>query len=196
MSVDLSPLRLSAATPSLIDFGGVITPPLGGPAQRIERLGSRWSWEFTTPPVRVEAEGRQWAALLTRAAREGAILPVPQPDLVPGNPGAPVVASLTAAGTLVPVSGLAAGYAIGAGRWVSVIVGGTRYLDLIVEDVTASGAGTATLRLANLIRVPFPAGAVVELAAPKVEGWLAGPPSWPLDSARLTGFTFAVQEAA
>ena len=92
MSVDLTALPIADREPELLDFGGILTPPLGGPAQRIDRPGSRWAFDFVTPPMSA-VDVRKWSALLSRAKAVGGIVRITQPDVEVGNPGVPVVAS-------------------------------------------------------------------------------------------------------
>jgi len=196
LAVDLSALRIATATPLVVEFGGVLTPALGGPIQRIDRVGSRWAFAFETPVMDVEPDGRRWAARLARAKREGALIAIPQPDLDIGNPGAPTVATNIASGKLVPLAGLIPGYRVQEGQWVSLIVGGHRYADQVTGDAVAGADGSATIRIQNLLRAPLVGGEVVEIAEPKVEGSLEGQFSWSLDNRRETSFGFTVTEDA
>lgn len=196
MAVDLTALPIAACTPTLMEFGGLLTPALGGPVQRIDRLGSRWAFAFETASMPVEPAGRQWAARLARAKREGALLRITQPGLVIGTPGTPVVATNIASGRLVGLSGLTAGYVVREGQWISLVVGGQRYADQVTTAATASGSGTVTLQLQNLLRVPLAGGEVVEIASPKVEGWIEGDFGWDVPKSRMARFGFTVREAA
>ncbi|MBM3929440.1 MAG: hypothetical protein FJ335_13450 [Sphingomonadales bacterium] len=196
MAIDLSGLPIAEIEVIPMNFGGLLTPPLGGPEQRIERVGSRWSIQFATPDMSYEPDGRRWSTRLSRAAREGALIEIPQPDLVIGNPGAPAVAGAFAGGKLVAVSGLSSGYTVREGQWVSIIIAGRRYADRIAADVTASPIGSATLQLENLLRRRLTGGEVVEVAKPMIEGWIRGDFSWPVDRKRDSTFQFTVGEAA
>lgn len=195
-SVDLTGLPIRSASPALVDFGGMITPALGGPVQRIDRLGSRWAWTFETRPMAIEPDGRRWAALYALAKKNGALIPVKQPNLPIGSPGNTVVTTNTAAGKVVPVSGGAPGYPVRQGQWLSIVRAGQRYLDMVAADVALDLGGGNFVSIVNLLRTPIVTGDAVELAAPKIEGWIDGPASWPLESSRLTAFTFTVVEAA
>lgn len=195
MSVDLTVLKLLSAPPSLMEYGGLLTPALGGPVQRIDRLGTRWSVAVETPPMEMEPDGRKWSALITRAKKQGALIAYPLGDFNPGAPGAPVVAAATQSGTSVSLSGLTSNYAVRAGQPVSIVHLGRRYFDFVSEQVIAGAAGTATIVLQNLLRTPLSAGDVVELAKPKLEGWIDGVLTWPHDLSGVTAFTFSVSEA-
>lgn len=196
MSYDLTGIPIDGVEPAAVQFGGILTPPLGGPSQKVDRPGSRSALSFTTPLMSYEPEGRRWSARLRRAQREGALIEIPQPGLVIGNPGAPKVATNIAAGRLVGLSGLTAGYTVREGQWISIIVAGQRYADQVEADATATGGGTVTVTLSNLLRVSLAGGETVEIAAPKIEGWLTGDLSWPIDINRDAHFTFVVMEAA
>ncbi|MFM9597369.1 hypothetical protein ACKI1O_49520, partial [Streptomyces scabiei] len=75
---------------AVLDFGGDITPSLGGPAQRINRLGSRYQLQLQVPPLASAIEGRVWTARLERAKQIGAVYPVPLDGFSSGAPGTPV----------------------------------------------------------------------------------------------------------
>ncbi|MCH4894011.1 hypothetical protein GO308_12885 [Sphingomonas sp. SFZ2018-12] len=196
MSVSLDGLALGPTEILEIDFGGRLVPPLGGPVLNVDRAGSRYGISITTAAKPIEPDGRVAFATLKRARAEGAIITVPQPGLVIGSPGAPVVASLTAAGRLIPLSGLTAGYVIRQDQAISFVVGGRRYLDFAAEQVTASGGGTATLRIQNLLRVPLPAGTIAEIAEPKIEGSITAPLRKPQPLDRFVSFEFIIEEDA
>jgi len=195
VAVDLSGLPIRSAEPILQEFGGLLVPALGGPVQRIERPGSRWALRVETPPMPVEPDGRRWSARIARAKRAGALIEIPQPGLTIGNPGAPVVNGSFASGRLIQLGGLAPGYLLREGQWLSFIVGGRRYVDQIVSDVSASAGGIAAIAIQNLLRVPLAGGEQVEVASPKIEGWLEDNFSFPIDVARMTSFGFTITEA-
>ncbi|HEX8412396.1 MAG TPA: hypothetical protein VF637_00715 [Sphingomicrobium sp.] len=195
-SVDLTGLRINSATPMPVTFGGIQRPATGGAVTRIRRMGSRWAFTFTTPPMRIDPDYRLWSAQFDRAEDDGALIHINLPGFSVGTPGTPTVATTTATGRSIPLTGLTAGYVIRAGQWVSFIVGGKRYLDRIAQQVTASAGGTATITIKNLIRVSIPAGTVAELAVPKIEGSLEyeSPPTWSVD--RFAAFAFTITEDA
>lgn len=195
MAVDLTGLRFRVAELVPFRLGGTVRGALGG-SQRIDRLGDRWQLRVETAPMRVEPEGRRWSVLLDQASREGALVRVSQPDRVTYSYGSPVVANAVASGRSVSVSGLAADAVILPGQPLSIIVGGQRYLDKARTQVVASATGTVTVQLVNLIRVPLPAGAVVELTVPKIEGSIDGDFGGAWEANRTTSFAFTVTEDA
>jgi hypothetical protein len=196
MSIDLTELRISGDDILPLDFGGLLQGPLGGPADRLERQGDRYSANVATPRMYIEPDGRRWSARLLRARKEGGIVAIHQPDLKVGAPGTPSVATATASGRSIPVQGLNRNYVIREGQWLNYIVGGLRYLDQAREEVIADASGNATITLQNLIRTPLTAGAVIDLATPCMEGWIEGDFSIPRATDRITSYTFTISEKA
>src|SRR3546814_1410678 len=60
----------NGATPMLRDFGGTLTPFLGGPEQRINRLGTRLGIRVSMPPMRNGDNGRIFVSRLLQARSE------------------------------------------------------------------------------------------------------------------------------
>lgn len=193
MSVDLSALKLRRMAPVPIRSGGRIVSPLNGATTFIDRLGSRWAFECQTPPMPLEPEGRQWAAKLMEATRVGGRVRIAQPGFNIGPAGAPVVASETLAGRLVPLSGVQPGYAFRIGQWVSIIIDGQRYADQIAEQAIAAADGTVTIRLQNLLRKPLAGGEAVEVLA-MVEGAIELSDGWNVDNDEVVSFSFTITE--
>lgn len=193
MSIDLSGLPLRRMAPMPIRSGGRVSSPLNGATTFIDRLGSRWAFDCQTPPMPLEPEGRRWAAALMEASRLGARLRIAQPGFNVSAAGAPVVATATAAGRLVPVTGVQPGYAFRYGQWVSIVVGGQRYVDQLAEQVIASPSGTATIRLQNLLRKPLAGGETVEVLA-MVEGAIELSGGWNVDNDEVVSFAFTITE--
>lgn len=192
--IDLSAIPLMASPPTVVDFGGTLTPALGGPVQHIDRVGTRWAFAFTTPQMPVEPDGRLWASRCARAKTEGALVWVPEPDLDFASIGTPVVASAVTAGSSVQLSGCTAGREIPEGKWVSFIHGGRRYLHLVTAARTVSGTGTVTLPIFPMLRTSLSSGDTAELAVPKVQGSISGQFGWPLDIERFVQLQFTIEE--
>lgn len=193
MSVDLSALPLRRMAPMPVRPGGRVASPLNGATTFIDRLGARWSFECQTPPMPLEPDGRRWAARLMEASRLGGRIRIAQPGFNTSAPGTPVVASATAAGRLVPLSGVQPGYAFREGQWVSIIIGGQRYADQIAEQAIASTSGTVTIRLQNLLRKPLAGGETVEVLA-VVEGAIQLSDGWNVDNDEVVSFSFTITE--
>ena len=186
------------ATVSLRDFGGVLTPFLGGPEQRINRLGTRFAVSVTLPPKRTRDEALVIQSRLLRAREDRLLMEFPQPDFDTGDPGSPIVSTAVASGSSLPISGVTPGYQIKEGQFASIIHAGRRYLHIFAADYTFGSGGAATLIIWPMLRTPLSAGDVVEIAVPKIEG-LVSPGdelSWQLSVDRFAAFTFQVSEGA
>lgn len=194
MSIDLTELKINGDEIVPLEFGGLMPSALGGATERIERLGNRYSAVLSTPAMRIEPDGRRWSARLLRARREGAIVELHQPDFNVIAPGSPVVATNTASGRSIPISGLTPNYAIREGQWLNYIVDGQRYLDQATTQVIANASGEAAVILQNLIRVPLTAGDIIDLATPRIEGWIDGDFSIPRMLDHTTSFSFTIAE--
>ncbi len=188
----------NSVTPYLRDFGGILTPFLGGPEQRINRPGARFGLRVTLPPKPTKDEAMVIHSRLLRAREDRLLMEWPQPDFDTGNPGAPKLAAAVASGTVIPLSGLTAGYPIKEGQFASIIHAGRRYLHMFAADAVASAGGAVTVSMWPMIRTPLSAGDVVEIARPMIEG-LVNPGdelSWQIAVQRVADFNFTVAEAA
>jgi hypothetical protein len=181
------------AKPALVDFGGNLTPSLGGPVQRIERLGTRHGLTVELPPMKEEPDGRLWASALRQGKSNGVRMPWPQFSLPVGSPGSPTVNGAVAGGMSLPVHGLASSYAAKAGQFFSVVHGGRRYLYSITADTTASG-GAATWPIFPMLRTALSNGDAIEMNPAYIEGYLQGDLSWNLMTEPYAGFSFTVVE--
>lgn len=179
-----------------VDFGAVLTPPLGGALQRINRLGNRYQVTFTMRPMRYEPHGRIWAARLARAQTEGGRMRFLQPGFAPGNPGSPVVDGSGQLGSTIALRGFAPGYYIREGQAFSVERGGRHSLLVAAEGVTANSSGKASVPLTQMIRTLLYDGDTCHFVQPMVEGLLTGDAiSWALRPGRITeGFSFTITE--
>jgi hypothetical protein len=179
-----------------LDFGGSLSPPLGGPEQRLNRLGNRTAVRITTKPLANAAEGRIFFQRLMRGRSEGVITTLPQSGLDVGSPGSPVVATGVSGGSALGISGLSSGYVLREGQPLSIIHSGRRYLHFVDAD-TASSGGAATISITPMIRVALTAGDTIELALPMIEGALEGDPvAWERSSASVASFTYVIREIA
>lgn len=194
MALEL-PSLYAEATGRLIGWGAELVPPLGGPTQRIDRLGTRFSWDFTLRPEPIAAEGRQYISRIRRALLEGAIVTIPQVDLTIGSVGTPLVNTAVSGGKVVSVKGLPAAKQLVEGQYITFIHGGKRYLHSIDTTATANGAGVISLTITPMLRVNLSVNDVVEIATPKMEGLLSGNDwEWTLDVSKHVGLSFTVTE--
>lgn len=163
-----------SATIRLVDYGVDLTPPGGGPAQRLDWPGTRFALVLTFTRLRPEPDARVLGAALRRAKQEGALYPVPQPGLDIGNPGAPVVDGNGQQGSTLTCRGFAPGYGFRDGQFFSIIYGGQRYLHHVAEDIGADGDGRSSFTIFPMLRISPNDGATVEFAQPMIEGRIAG----------------------
>lgn len=156
--------------PMVMSYGSVLTPFLGGPTQRINRLGTRWAMRVSMPPMRAEV-GRRWVDALSRGTESGVLMPIVQ-DIDVGNPGAPLLSAAVTAGMLLPIKGLTPGYMAKAGQFLSIVHGGRRYVHIFSADAAANGSGVLNAAIWPMIRTGLSVNDVVEIAVPMIEGWL------------------------
>lgn len=165
---------LKTDSPTMLDWGGQLTPPNGGPVQTLLRLGTRHALEFTIPIMPTEPLGRTWSALLRLAKLYGCIVPFGQDGFDVGAPGTPVVDGAGQAGSALQLRAITAGYAIKIGQAFSLVHNGRRYLHFAAAQAIADGQGLVTVPLFPMLRVIPAAGAVCEFAKPMIQGSLSG----------------------
>lgn len=182
--------------PVLIDFGGVQVGSTGGAAQSIDRLGSRWRFACSMPPMPFTDYGRTFCARLVRAKRLGLRIDLPLAEGNQGAPGTGVVVNLAGqSGAALAVRGGVPGYVAKEGYWLSIVKDGQHFAHQLSGTVTFGGDGKAVLPIEPMLRVPFPDGAAVHLAAPKVEGFVVGNEmGWSIDVAQFAGLAWTLEE--
>lgn len=148
--------------------------------QRIFRGGQHWAIELRLQPM-LPADARKWLTLDTQL--DTVLWPIPQSDFVAANEGAPRVMGAGQLGSTLNVDGLTPGYEAPVGAFISIITNNRRYLYRIEEDATANASGLAALKVSPMLRISPNDNDVVEIAAPKIEGY-----------ARWTGLRFQVRE--
>jgi hypothetical protein len=197
MSVLLPSLPgMRSADPQLLDFGGVQQGAQGGAAQRINRLGNRFALSVELPPAISATLGRIYVARLLKALTQGAIYPFPQPDLVIGAPGTPLVNLAGQSGSVLNLKGFAAGYLIREGQFFSIIHNGRRFLHQASAEIAADGSGNVALPITPMLRISPANNAVCEFAAPYIEGFVSGDSAkWKLLLEPYHGISFSISEA-
>lgn len=157
----------------------------------IPRKGSRYTVAFKFGPYRPD-EGRVMVSRLI-AGKQGGVR-VRLPLLASqGMPGAPVVGA-GATGRTLPLTGLTPGYEILEGYWLSIVKAGQHFLHSVGVGAVANAGGAATIQLNELQRDTFPAGSVVNLAAPQVEGLLPEDWTFAFDVNRVVPIEFTLKE--
>lgn len=174
MPIDLTSRFFRTGKPRFLDYGGELAGPLGGDVLRLNRLGSRFALEVSWALVPEEPDGRTLAQDLRLAKEQGALYRFPQPGLRIGVPGAPVVDGAVAGGSIVPLRGLAPGYAFRYGQFLSFVHDGRRYLHSAAALAIAGGAGDVELTIHPMLRISLADGDVAEVAQPMIQGLLGG----------------------
>jgi hypothetical protein len=185
------------ATPGLIDFGAFLTPALGGPVQRVERMGNRFKLSVSMPPMNSPTLGRQWVAKLIQGKQEGARMEWPLNGFDPGSPGDIKVAGAGQSGRTLNVDGATPNYPFREGQFFSIEQAGQHFLYMVTTEVLASNtvAGTATLQLEPMLRVSPPDNAVCHFGRPMIEGFILGDSfAWELALAHFVGISFDLVE--
>lgn len=187
----------AGATPLFRDFGGVLTPFMGGEEQTINRVGDRFGVRVTMPAMKTQQQGMLFVARLLRAKKERLLMRWPLNGFVPGAPGTPRV-SATASGMVLPIKGLTPGYAAREGQWFSIIRAGRRYFHQFAADGEADGSGNLSGLIFPMLRRTMQVNDVIEIAEPMIEGHvLPGEElSWDLAVANFLSISFSVLEAA
>jgi hypothetical protein len=189
---DIGPASLTLA---LVDYGGVLRPALGGPIQRVNRLGSRFRASVVLPPLE-EDRAATFRARLVQAKSEGLRMEIPlsRPQ---GAPGAPVVDGAGQTGSSIDLRGMTRGYVGKEGYWLSIVKSGQHYVHMLTAPLVVAADGTATAQIVPPLRAAFADGAVVHLARPMIEGFLSGDElAWDLSVAHHSSFAFEIEEAA
>jgi len=193
--IDLTALKLTEPFDvSLVEFGGVLTPALGGPRQRISRIGTRFAFGVNTPNMDMAEEGQRWSVRLARAKLEGGLIAIPEGDRAISNVGNPVVATAAAGGSIIQIKDARPGLILPEGKWLSMIHDGRRFAHQITEDVLVAENGTVQLPVFPMLRAVLTVGDVAEIAVPKAQGTIEGEFGWSPSLAGYTSFSFMLAE--
>lgn len=147
-----------------------LSPAFSGADQQIRRKGSRYALTFTMPSL-TYVDAMPWMADLA-AEGDTVVMDVVQPGLNLGSPGSPVVNGNANAGATLAIAGLTPGYVIRKGQFFSVLTAGQRYLYRAAQAATANAGGIASVSLQTMLRRQPQANDLVEIASPKIEGYV------------------------
>lgn len=188
----------NGAAPIYQDFGGFLTPSLGGEVQRIDRMGNRFGIAVTFPPIVGKQRGRILVSRLIRGKTEGIRIEYPLLDFNPGAPGAVLVDGAGQAGRGLNVKGANPHYAFREGQPFSIVDGsGRHYLHFVDAEVIASATGTASLSISPMLRFEFANGATCHFGKPMIEGFIMGEEwRWAMSVERFIGIEFEIMERA
>lgn len=177
------------------DFGTVLTPALGGPVQRVNRMGNRFRGSFTLPPMTTKT-ARAWQAALVQGVGEGVRMPYPLLDFDPGVPGTVLVDTSGQAGMSLKVKGATPGYAFRTGQVFSILTGGKHHLYMVAAEVIADASGDATLPLPIMLRRQHLDGDACYFAEPMIEGFVSpDAAAWSMSIDHLIGMQFDIVES-
>lgn len=186
----------ASADIALVDWGAFLTPGLGGPVQRVNRLGSRYRISVTYPPLPSKKEGRIFLGRLMRGKSEGVRLPFPLLDFDPGAPGDVRINGGSQTGSSLVVDGITPNYVFREGQPLSILTGGKHHLYFVAAEMIASNTGTATLPLTTMLRRPHLDNDEVHVGKPMIEGFIAGDElSWNIGVERLVSLSFDITES-
>lgn len=186
----------SDANPGLIDFGSFLTPSLGGPVQRVDRMGSRFRIAVTMPPMTSQQTGRQWVSRLLQGKKEGARMPFPLLSFDPGLPGNVLVNGASQAGSSLVVDGATPNYAFREGQFFSIVNSGKHHLHMVTAETLASNTGTATIPIFPMLRKSPADNAVCHFGQPMIEGFILGEEwAWNMSVEHLLGIEFQIVES-
>lgn len=140
---------------------------LGTNSQRFVRAAQRWIATVQLSNL-TPAQARLWSDLVRTDVTHR--LAVVQTGLDTGAPGSPLVAGAGQAGSILNIDGVAEGYTVRKGQFVSIVTNALRYLYQVTADVTADESGAVALPVFPLLRVTPNDNDVVEIAQPYIEG--------------------------
>lgn len=165
----------------LLDFGGDLRSPFGGPTQRILRFGSRYRVSVRLPEQEADI-GRLVLAVCGRAKTEGEKVRMAAPQLGDTS-GVVGVTAISGSGATLVKSG--SGPAVG--MFFSFEKSGVVYL----HEVT--NVAGSTLKVSPMLRAD-PAGLPLNFAAPVIEGLVDGVAAG-LVLNRYVSQSFTIEEA-
>lgn len=185
----------AACRPSMVSSANHMTPAIAGPTQRINRMGSRWSFEVEMPLMRPE-DARVWLSRLVQGQGDLCVMRVPQYDLDTSGQGTPRVKGAGQAGSLLIVDGVTPGYLVREGQFFTVLNKGQPFVHMCTEDVTANGDGEMTIKFGPMLRRWTDDNDLVEFAEPIAAGWIMPVGvGWSIDAARNIGLEFSLAES-
>ena len=189
----------TGATPTLVSKATEMSGPLGGPTQRVLRVGSRFKIDFTFAPM-VYDDARQWLARLVAAEATPAAMLFPQRGFHPVSPGPVVVngaqTSTTNTGGVLAMRGGLAAFELVSGQFfhLAASADGRRYLHQLRDDAVIGADGTATLAVQPPLRVVPADGDQLEFVNPVVEGFITMGWTWSIEWLNRVGLKFTLVE--
>lgn len=194
MTILLSTLpRRTQYSMRVVSAANDMAPAFGGNTQRLARKGTRFGIDVSVPPLPQAGCGM---ALITDLVQgETEVMAFNIPEAFPAQSyGTPLVKGAGQAGSTLAIDGLPPLTAIPKGKFLTVIIGGQRYAYLVRASTVANGSGEASLPIWPMLRKSPADNAVIELAAPKIEGYVPTGQEWSISSLKSVGLSFTVTE--
>ena len=176
--------------------------PLGGPTQRVLRVGSRFKADFEFAPMAYD-DARQWLARLISGEAAPCAMIFPQRGLRPTSPNGSGTLSVNGAqtsttntGGVLAVKSGQAGFALVSGQFFHITsqANGRRYLHQLRDDAQIGGDGTATLSIQPALRFAPQDGDTTEWVNPVIEGFVASGWNWTIEWVARVGLKFSITE--
>jgi hypothetical protein len=180
-------------TPRLVSARADLTPAFGGDVQRIARLGSCYALDIDLPPM-LDRDAQDWSAIDDETAT--CTLQLVQPGLDVGAPGNDVLVDGAAqTGTTLNLKGLTPYYPFRRRQWLSITTSGRLYAYRVKTAVIADAAGEVSVVLETMLRAVHADNDVVEVAAPRIEGFCTVPDgAWTIDLSGHVALSFTIRE--
>lgn len=177
--------------PNMMD----LKPTMGGPTQRIGRLGDRYSVAVTARSM-TYSQGLAFIASLNQGFSDSVVATLPQSDSAYfGSPGTPVINGGSQSGKTIIMRGFSAGYVAQNGQMFSISSNGFHCLYQVTSTETADSFGNLTLPINPMLKIPPNDGDTCEFATPKIQGFLDGnQQAWTLNMAQGVGLNFSITE--
>ncbi len=175
----------SSTTISLKSSAVDQTPYLGGPVQRVGRMGDRWSYSVDLRPM-FASHSRPLIAILLQGLSAKVLCPV----VISGIDlrGQTDVTAASGAGKSIVVTGSTSGKV--AGQFFSLVSNGVRYLHMV------TAINGQTLSINPTLKVRIAGGELLEFHEPKIEGFLEGSEqSWTVGMISNVGLSFRINES-
>ena len=175
-----------------ISAANTLSPAFGGADQRLSRKGSRFAIDVSIPALSAAGCGMGLIADLLRGETETLVLAIPEhlPAVAYGAP----VANDVSTGSVLAVKGLTPGAVIRKGKFLSIILSGQRFVYMVTAEMTVPVGGLVSLSIWPMLRRPTADGAVIELAVPKIEGFIEPGQDWSINSLKAVGMSFTLKE--
>lgn len=175
-----------------ISAANTLSPAFGGADQRLSRKGSRYALDVSIPALSAAGCGMGLVVDLLRGETEPLVLAIP--EYLPAVDYGASLANGASTGSVLAVKGLTPGAVIRKGKFLSIILSGQRFVYMVTTETTANGSGQVNLSIWPMLRRPTIDGAVIELAEPKIEGFIEPGQDWSINSLKAVGMSFTIKE--